>query len=231
MGHAMKRLLTIITAATTLTVGANASAGVIFYDSFEGQSVHSWGVFQDNVGDNGDWTAANGAGIEIQNERIGITQAHSGKQYIELDSDHSRGGVSGSTNSAMIADISFATGKTYAISFAYKPRTRIVGDNKIALFALTQNGNQVSTADLLTIADETSHTLRDWMMLTVLYTAREGMNAIGFAAGGRANSLGGFIDSVMVSEVPIPGAIPLFFAGIAGLVGARGRGKKRSTST
>ena len=50
----------------------------------------------------------------------------------------------------------------------------------------------------------------------MLYTAQTGVNGIAFAAAGIDNTLGGFIDAVRVSDVPLPAALPLFLAGLAG---------------
>lgn len=203
-------------AVSAAAFAAPAHAGVIFQDSFESPNVASWQVFQVGVGDGGGWFADFGAGIEIQDESIGLTNAYDGSQYVELDSDNSNGGVAGDTNSGMITLIPFVAGNTYEISFAYKPRTNSAGDNIIQLFALGYDGVSVFADTFLTEANETTSTLTDWLIVSVLYTAQAGYNAIGFLAGGDDNSLGGFIDLVTVNEVPVPAALPLFLAGLAG---------------
>ncbi|MEQ8935763.1 MAG: hypothetical protein RIE56_08220 [Amphiplicatus sp.] len=203
-------------AVSVAAFGAPAHAGTIFQDSFESPDVSTWQVFQTGVGDSSVWSAAIGAGIEIQDESIGITSAYDGAQYVELDSDNSNGGVAGDTNSGMIALIPFVAGNTYEISFAYKPRTGMAGDNIIQLFALGFDGVSVIADTFLSEANETTSTLSDWLLISVLYTAQAGYNAIGFLAAGNDNSLGGFIDLVTVNEVPIPASLPLFFAALAG---------------
>ncbi len=203
-------------ALSAAAFAAPAHAGVIFQDSFESPDVSTWAVFQSGVGDSGAWSAEIGAGIEIQDESIGITSAYDGAQYVELDSDNARGGVAGDTNSGMVALIPFIAGNTYEISFAYKPRTNSAGDNIIQLFALGFDGAGVFAAALLAEANETTSTLSDWLIISVLYTAQAGVNAIGFLAGGADNSFGGFIDLVTVSEVPVPASLMLFLAGLAG---------------
>ena len=207
----------------SLALVAPASAGVIFFDSFEQPDTANWAVFQSGVGDNGDWTSVSGSGIEIQDESIGITDAYDGTQYVELDSDNSRGGVAGPTNSAMAANIDFVAGRTYEISFAYKPRTNRADDNGIRLFAVAFDGANVTDDDALFEVSETTSSLSDWMVYSVIYTAQSGFNAIAFEAFGRDNSLGGFIDAVTVSEVPLPAALPLFGFGLAGLAVVRRR--------
>lgn len=213
--------------ALSMAASMPASAGVIFFDGFESPAEDNWGVYQ-VAGDNGDWVAVDGAGIEIQDESLNITDAFEGEQYVELDSDNSRGGLPGDTNSAMAAFVDFVVGQTYEISFAYKPRTNTRDDNIIELYAVNFDGVDVIAQLLLATANETTSTLSDWTVITVLYTVEQGFNGIAFAAGGLDNSLGGFIDAVSVSEVPIPAALPLFAFGLAG-VGAMMR-KKRKTS-
>ncbi|MEO1137120.1 MAG: VPLPA-CTERM sorting domain-containing protein [Pseudomonadota bacterium] len=204
---------------------APASAGVIFFDGFESPDEDNWGVYQ-VVGDNGDWVAVEGAGIEIQDESIGITSAFEGEQYVELDSDNARGGLPGDTNSAMATFIDFVVGQTYEISFAYKPRTNTANDNIIELFAVNFDGSNIVSQLLLATANETTSSLGDWTVISVLFTVQQGFNGIALAAGGLDNSLGGFIDAVSVSEVPIPAALPLFVFGMAG-VGAMMRRKRK----
>ena len=146
---------------------------------------------------------------------------------MELDSDNARGGLPGGTNTGMIATVPFVAGQTYEISFAYKPRTDVAGDNVIDLFALGYDGSNVTLQAFLLSANETVSTLNDWMIYSVSYVAVAGFNAIGLRASGIENSFGGFIDAVSVSEVPIPAALPLFLAGLGGFAFA-GRGKRKT---
>ncbi len=220
--------LAVAAGAATLAVAGPASAAPIFFDSFEAPDVADWAVFA-VAGDGADWTTEFGTGIEIQDESLGITDAYDGEQYVELDSDFDRGGDAGAsgTNSGMGAMIPFVEGKTYEISFAYKPRTDVADDNIIALYALTYGGGGGVSGDLLLTVNETTSTLSDWMVYSVTYTALAGVNGIGFAAEGLETSLGGFIDAVSVSEVPLPAALPLFLAGVAGF-GFAGRRKRKT---
>ncbi|GJL92956.1 VPLPA-CTERM sorting domain-containing protein [Hyphococcus sp.] len=216
----------VLISGFVIAVASPASAAQIFFDSFESPDVSDWAVFQ-TAGDNGDWVADYGAGIEIQDQSLGITSAYHGQQYVELDSDNSRGGVAGGTNTGMVAVVPFIAGQTYTISFAYKPRTDTANDNIIDLFALSFDGSNVTADTFLLTANETISTLNDWMVYTVSYVAVAGYNAIGLRASGLENSLGGFIDAVSVSDVPIPAALPLFLAGLGGLAAAR---RKRKTA-
>ena len=221
-----KMKLAVAFGVASFAVAGPASAAQIFYDSFEEPDVATWAVFS-TVGDNSDWELVEGAGIEIQDESIGITDAYDGEQYVELDSDNARGGLPGDTNSGMIANMAFVEGRTYEVSFAYKPRTNTPNDNKVSLYAVGYDGSTISPVTLLLTANETTSSLSDWLVYSAIFTAEAGHNAIGFLAQGIDNSLGGFIDAVSVSEVPIPAALPLFLAGIAGFGFA---GRKRKTA-
>ncbi len=218
----------LIVGALSLAGAAPASAGVIFYDSFEAPETDSWAVYQSGVGDNGDWSSLGGAGIEIQNESAGVSDAYDGSQYVELDSDSKRGGVAGPTNSTMAANVGFVEGRTYDISFAYKPRTNREDDNGIRLYAYDLDGDVIEDQVLLLEVNETTSSLSNWTIFSVLYTAKSSFNAIAFEAFGKSNSLGGFIDSVKVAEVPLPAAAPLFGLGLAGLAAARRRKRARA---
>ena len=209
--------------AASLAAAAPASAGVIFYDSFEAPNTNTWSVHQAGVGDNGDWFSLSGSGIEIQDESAGVSKAYDGRQYIELDSDTRRGGVAGSTNSSMAASIDFVAGQQYEISFAYKPRTNRENDNGIRLYAFDLDGGVIEDQVLLFEVNETTSSLSNWFVYSVVYTAQSSFNAIAFEAFGSANRLGGFIDAVRVAEVPLPAALPLFGFGLAGLAAARRR--------
>lgn len=208
--------------AVAFLLAAPASAATIFFDGFESPDEDNWGVYQ-NVNS---WVSVDGSGIEIQDESIGITSAFEGEQYVELDSDNSRGGVPGDTNSTMATLIDFVVGQTYEISFAYKPRTNTANDNIIELYAVELHGAGLGAQALLATANETTSSLANWIVISVLYTAEAGFNGIAFAAGGADNSLGGFIDAVSVAEVPLPAALPLFGFGVAA-VGAMMRRKRK----
>ena len=222
-----------VTGVAAFFMTAQASAAVIFEDSFELPRVQTWQVFQTGVGDNGDWDLIDGAGIEIQRSQgPGHVQAFDGDQYVELDSDRRRGGQidNFATNSAMAANVDFVAGQTYEISFAYRPRTsQFWNDNGINLFALEYDGVTPSNQQHLIGISESTLTLSDWTIVSVIYTAAQDINAIAFQATGITNTFGGFIDAVSVTQltqVPVPAALPLFGAGLASLAWARRRKQK-----
>lgn len=212
--------------SSVLALSGTAMANTVFFDSFEAPEVNGWWVYQDGVGDTGGWTAISGTGIEIQdNGAVGGVTAYHGEQYVELDSDYSRGGdgTADMTNSAMATLFDFVVGQEYQISFAYRPRTNTTGDNGIELFTGMLNGSTFTDKFLLLQVSETTSSLPGWTVFSTRFTATESMNAFGFGAFGKSNSLGGFIDAVEVSAVPIPGAALLFLSGIVGLGASRRR--------
>lgn len=229
-----KAFLAAGTASIAITASAQA-ATIIFEDSFERPEISNprgWQIFQTGVGDNSSWTAIDGAGIEIQSSlEPSHSIAYDGLQYVELDSDSVNGGVPGvTTNSAMVTNIDFVAGQQYQISFAFKPRsTQFWESDGIALSALTYDattGAVSNDLELFRVGRNTTTNVSDWVVYDIFYTATQDVNAIAFQAFGIAETLGGFIDSVKVAEVPIPAALPLFGAGIAGFAFATGRKKK-----
>ena len=219
----MRTLITALSAAAAM-VAVPASASVIFFDSFEAPDVADWAVFS-NAGDNGDWSVVDGAGIEIQQSGV-VVQAFAQEQYVELDSDTSRGGANAGTNTTMAANVAFVAGQQYRITFAYRPRTNGANDNGIELFVGEYDGvNLTNEANLTTVFAQNS-VQTDWLPISVLYTAMADVDALGFRAVGDENSLGGFIDAVSVSAVPLPAGVLLFGTGLAGLSVMRRKGRK-----
>lgn len=217
----MRHIFKSFAVAATL-VGSTlsaANAGTIFFDSFEEPDVARWSVFQTV----GTWSSIAGTGIEIQNGRaLGVDTFH-GDQYVELDSDSRKGGISSpNTNSTMLTELDFMPGQQYEISFAYRPRTNQGGDdNGIQLFAGDYDGTELVSEMILASVSETLMDQPGWTMVSVVFTAMADTNAFGFRAFGKDNSLGGFIDAVSVSAVPVPAAALLFGSGLAAFGAAR----------
>ncbi|MFT3989024.1 DUF642 domain-containing protein [Aestuariivirga sp.] len=153
----------------------------------------------------GGWTTVSGYhGIEVQNNTV--TSAADGTKYLELESD----GISSITQSFTAT----FTGK-YLLQFFYQPRTSTAGDN---LVHATIDGVTVSTSNGVASAG--------WSLVSVIVTLNAGTHTLGFdAIGAIDNSVGGFIDNVSITAVPLPPPALLLMSGIVGIgyLGRRSR--------
>ena len=199
----------------------SAQAAVIFQDSFETPSnTRNWQVYQNF----GSWSTTSGRGIEIQRSGVVVT-AHDGDQYVELDSDRRRGGSStGPNNSSMTTLLNLAAGN-YTLEYYYRPRTNRVGDNIINVFL--DGASESLMSNLLISSDAIRSQVNQWIVQTVTFNVDGLDNNYGltFAADGRSNTLGGFIDSVTLTrnDVPAPAVLGLMLLGLAGMGIARRR--------
>jgi hypothetical protein len=200
--------------ATLLTDGGFESgalgAGEINGNSYGAMpgagGARSWDVW-DEIGN---WKTTRGAGIEVQTRRtVGGADPQAGDYYVELDS-HPRGG----SNSTMAQDVALGVG-SYRLSYWYQPRTKRAGDNSLAVF---WDGVEIASHD------ETTLTQAGWVQhIADVDVTTAGDHTLAFAARGTANSFGAFVDSVELTPVPLPGALPLLGAGLAGLAYLRRR--------
>ncbi|MEM7171442.1 MAG: tandem-95 repeat protein, partial [Pseudomonadota bacterium] len=135
-----------------------------------------WGVFDEVDG----WKLSTGSGIEIQ--RNTVMDASEGNQYIELDSHN---------NSGIYQDIDTHSGGAYQISFDYSPRPGVSSDSNIV--EVLWDGE---------VIDQVTGNSAGWQTLTYEVSGGEGdLSRIEFRAGGRSDSLGGFIDNISIKEV------------------------------
>jgi hypothetical protein len=203
-----------------MLLAGSGHAATIFEDGFEGTQIGSaWTV----VTDFGAWTTTHGAGIEVQRSGT-VVPAFEGRQYIELDSDEQvtqRDPVHGS-NSAMATILDLAEGQTYRVSFAYRPRTNNEDDNGISVSVGQLIGQMFTATRSIGQASARRSEQNEWRTVSMVFTALAGDNALQFAAFGAENELGGFIDDVNVSSVPVPAAALLFATG-AGVFARRKR--------
>ncbi|RED53870.1 PEP-CTERM sorting domain-containing protein [Aestuariispira insulae] len=216
----------IAAAACFAGMVGSANAAVIFSDSFEGTAnTRSWQVYQDF----GDWHASSGKGIEVQTNRtLSWIDAQDGNQYIELDSDRKYGGKGRghSSNSAMTRVMALVAG-TYSLEYYYAPRTGRKNDNLINVYLDGASDGLMSNMIGSSDGQRTRNT--DWILQTITFEVDGTDNdyALTFAAGGKANTLGGFLDNVTLTriDVPAPAALGLLAFGLGGLAIARRRRK------
>ena len=156
----------------------------------------SWGIWNDGVEG---WDTAN-RGVEFQTQRtLGLKPAD-GLYYVELDTRR---------NSTITQQI-FLTAGTYELSFAYSPRTTRPNDNGVSYSIAGLSGTITGPS--------ASVPRREWTYVTGLFTvAADDVFGLSFSATGKSNSLGGFIDDVTISSVPVPAGLLLMGTALAGL--------------
>lgn len=215
--HGRRLALLAAAAIVGLAIGAGgAQAAVIFTEDFEDPAnTQNWQVYQTFDS----WNATSGAGIEIQQTgAVGGISAHDGVQYVELDSDISRGGLAAPTNSSMTRTVTLAAGN-YLLEWYYLPRTSTPGDNIVEVYV--DGASEALMTNLIGSEDGTNPPTTDWVQISYAFSVDGTDNDYGitFAAGGIENSLGGFIDSVTLSSVEVPEPGPLSLLAVAGLAG------------
>lgn len=153
------------------------------------------------------------AGIEVQ--RGTIVPADSFAQYVELDS---HGGTA--TNSSMFQSV-FLTAGSYVLDWMYHARTNNGdNDNGIKTYVTDVNGSELFSDSISKTYNEQQPEI--WEQVSWTFTIGAAATyKVWFAAFGKENSLGGFIDSVSLTAVPEPATALLFAAGIAGVAGLR----------
>ena len=200
----MKKHLLIISLLFVTMTTANA-AELIVNGSFEDPAISegTWDVFYGNEVDG--WSL-DSAGVEIRNNVAGT--AYDGSNFVELDTHHAD-----NTNSGIYQTISTAAGQAYQLSFAYAPRINQ---------GIDTNGINVFWGDdLVTSISKSGIGGSTWEIVTaILYGTGSDIN-LKFSAfeAGADDTLGGSLDLVSLTAVPVPAAVWLFVSGLLGLFG------------
>lgn len=225
----MKQFLFASTAVLGLALAGSVSAATIVQNgSFEqgtgtgtangtlfgnlGQpGSSSWDIY---TGTNVTGWTAGPSGIEVQTDGTlpasggANVDAQDGENYVELDSTQ---------NSSMSQNV-FLSGGTYILSFFYSPRVNTNASSPTTnaiVYGLLGTGGLVFSA----LADGPSGSVPfgQWTEFTYTFTAAQGTYDLFFYADGQSNSLGGLLDNVSITAVPVPAAGLLLLGALGGL--------------
>ena len=147
----------------------------------------SWSIYPDASLTS--WTVNSGDGLEIQYNAAGAP--HGGNQLAELDSNNS---------SVVSQTITTIPGEEYNFSFWYSPRPGIgSGDNTIGVSVqgVGDSGFLVSDTIGATAVGGSNTT---WALYEYSFTATQTSTEIKFADLGTSNSLGGYLDDVVLLQ-------------------------------
>lgn len=180
------------------------------------------GSFEANIVSSGSWTPVNpligwqsDGAIEIRNNVQG--SAHTGSNYIELAHND---------NDSIWQSIATVAGQLYEFSFAYSPRIGFnSGDNN----AISVSWDGQTLAGMPITGNGLGLTNNNWTVYSFLVTATSNSTLIRFdSLSAPNNSLGGNLDSISVSAVPLPGAALMFGSALLGAGALRRRKAKES---
>ena len=194
------------TAAAVLLAGT-AQGAVVLQSNFDDIVVPSGSYITINPPGSADgWTATAGAGIEVQNHAAGTPLSET--NLVELDSDN---------NSAM--SVLLTAPGDYLLTFYYSARPG---------YPASTNGIDVLLGDTLATSTSVFNVTGDggvgtnWQPESVSFRITA-PTLLSFAATGTSDSLGGYLDNIMLSTVPEPSTWAMMLVGF----GAMGLGMRR----
>lgn len=185
-------------------------------------TANSWDVFTSISG----WSTIAGNGIEVQtNNTLNTIDAQSGQHYVELDSHPNDGG----SNTSMAQLLLNLDAGSYNLEFYYSPRDGDIGSNGIAYSVLEGVSNSLLLGDVTGPSATNGTSVGLWTLISANFMVGVDNTPVtlSFSATGTQNTLGGLIDNISVSAVPVPAALPLFLTAIAGL-GFASRRRRRA---
>src|ERR1035438_8580167 len=169
------------------------ASNIVVNGSFEDPALPngSWSLFTSIPG----WGLASGPYIEVQNHVAG--DPYDGNQFVELDS---------TAESAIFQDLPTIAGAEYYLSFAFSARPGV----PVNIMGVSWNGLPVTTlsADGSALADT------NWNVYSFTVAATSSSTRLQFSGLGPSDSLGEYLDAVLVQTTPEPSSIMLCFGGL-----------------
>lgn len=146
------------------------------------------------------WDVVSGSGLEIQENAVPGATAQDGDQLAELDSH-----VPGQPASAIEQKINTTPGQKYRLTFYHSPRPNNGPntDNAIALSVLVTSNSGVLVNQ--TVGNPSSGATTNWTLHTFDFTALDTQTTVRFTdAGSEQDTLGGYLDNVVVQKLDCP---------------------------
>jgi hypothetical protein len=196
-----------VIALTALSVAGLSAANIVVNGGFEAPDIPA-GTFA-LLGSVPGWNLASGPSIEIQDHVAG--SPFEGQQFLELDSNGA---------SSVYQDLATTPG-AYSLRFAFSPRPGVPVNTMQVLW----DGLLLDTLN----ASGTGLADTQWAVYNYTVTATGPTTRLQFSGVGPSNSLGEYVDAVVVeSVVPEPASLASALLGLIALVSYAGA--RRSSS-
>ena len=225
----MKRLTALTLAAAGLLACATTQAApvsLVANGSFENLPVAlgdgQWTVLSSLAG----WTVDAGSGVEVRRNVVGSAQ--DGAFFVELDTNAGSFGASSfdnTTNSWISQSIATIAGAHYTLSWYYAPRAGEAADTNA--IDVLWNGVKLATSNGSGMGANGGV----WQQYSIDVVGT-GQDLLRFAAGGKADAVGGSLDNISLvasgalqaaAVVPEPAGTALVLAALGGLAFSRRR--------